>query len=677
MQEKRLRLYKTVTIVASLVTIIFFAYAAIEENYVREWRQHQSTFKDILVSKARTPRQKKSAESFEIKVRQVILKDFNRVDRCISCHSGIDNPRMQDESLPYASHSGDILKHHPVDQFGCTICHGGQGRALSVKEAFAREEGLHWEFPVIPLEYIQSSCGKCHLSVFDEDTSIAGTEKLQRGRKLFIENGCLACHKVRNTGGTFSIDMTDQGSKTKHQYSFRYVEGELTVPNWLKEHFLDPQRVAPGSQMMKFALLQEDMEALVTFTMGLYTPKYPFKYYSANTIWDLKSHRPALEGAEAYQLFCAVCHGKNGEGKDYRIYEIGIPQLNNQDFLAAASDQMLEFTLRHGRTGRLMTPWTPRSTGLTDDEINGLVKYMKSWKATPPSFAEVQAAAGDMQLGKTLFRSRCSTCHGANGEGDLGLAINNQDFLSLASDRFLYLTLTNGRANTAMPSWSRLSARELAGIIAFIRTWQKKEQIALAPGPVSGDAKEGEKLFAAMCVGCHGKYGQGGVGPAILNPDFLNTASDAFIRTSIAMGRKDTAMIAFSLKQEGMAGLTDKEIDDITAFMRSKESHVPEVLHTNTSMGVPSKGRVLYRQMCSGCHGRNGEGEHGPALNNRQLLNGATNGFLEATIALGRSGTAMRAWARGAQGYAELSGSDIADIVSYIRTWQRRTIKIR
>ncbi|MCP5107201.1 MAG: c-type cytochrome, partial [bacterium] len=660
----------------SFICIIFFGLAAFEENYSREWRTHQAAFKKILETNAGTPREKESAADFPIEIRQVILKDFNTVDRCVSCHVGIDNPRMKDEALPYRPHSGDYLKHHPVESFGCTVCHGGQGRGLNLEEAFAREETFHWEFPVIPLEYIQSSCGKCHLSVFNDATAAAGTGELYKGRDIFLREGCLSCHKVRGTGGTFSVDLTDQGTKTRHQYSFQHVEGERNVPNWLKEHFLDPQRVAPGSQMMKFDIEDQRMEALVTFTMGLFTPKLPVKYYSADIVRDIKSHRPQLEGKESYLLFCAVCHGKNGEGKDYRIYEIGIPSLNNQDFLAAASEDMLEFTIENGRTGRMMSPWAPHNSGLSDAEISGMVTFIKNWKKPAPSFEEMKAADGDAHTGKILYRSRCGTCHGANGEGGLGLALNNQNFLSLASDRFIYRTITDGRANTAMPSWSRLSAKQLAGLMAFIRDWQRKPAVVLSSEPVTGDEQHGETLFASMCTGCHGKYGQGGVGPAILNRDFLAAASDAFILESIAGGRKDTAMIAWSEKLEGLARLSPRDIKDVTAFMRSRADWKPDAIYTDTSLGVPSKGKVLYEQMCSGCHGRNGEGKHAPALNNREFLNGATNGFMQAVIALGRSGTAMRSWARGAQGYAELSGGDIDDIVAYIRTWQKSIIKM-
>jgi len=604
------------------------------------------------------------------------------VDRCISCHAGIDNPRMADEALPYSTHSGEYLKQHPVEKFGCTVCHGGQGRALTVGEAFGREKALHWEFPVIPLEYIQSSCGKCHLSVFENTptaASTAGTQTLQRGKQVFLQKGCLACHKVRNAGGTMSIDLSTQGSKTRHEYSFLYVKNQHTVPNWLREHFIDPQRVAPGSQMMPFLMDKDDMDALITFTMGLFSAEYPIEYYSFNAIKELKAQRRELGGQEVYEFFCAVCHGEKGEGKDYRVYEIGIPSLNNRDFLAVASKEMLEFTIRHGRTGRLMTPWNPELSGLTEKELDNLVRFIRGWRKNAPLFDDVRAVEGDAGIGKILYRSRCGTCHGLNGEGGLGLALNNQDFLSLAPDRFIYRTIVNGRANTAMPSWSRLTPRELAGIMAFIRGWQKKPSIPLRPEPIirdSGDSKQGEALFTAMCTGCHGKYGQGGVGPAILNPDFLAAASDSFIMESIARGRKDTAMIAWSVEREGLVPLSRQDIKDIVVFMKSRAGWKADALYTNTSMGVPSRGEVLYRQMCSGCHGKSGEGEHGPALNNREFLSAATNGFLQATIALGRSGTAMRSWALGAQGLGELEGKDIDDIVAYIRTWQKDVMKV-
>ncbi|MFQ5605405.1 MAG: c-type cytochrome [bacterium] len=671
------RFYKIITIVSSLVCMIFFGFAAIEENFLREWKNYQADFKDILIASAENDQQRQAAEEFPIEIRQVLLPDFKRVDRCISCHNGIENPNMADENIPHAAHSGDYVQNHPVEKFGCSICHGGQDRALGTKHVFAMEEDVHWQYPVLPLQYVQSSCGKCHLAVFDDTQSLTGAEVLMQGRKLFYREGCLGCHNVRGTGGSVGLELTDQGRKTKHEYSFKFVEGEHTVQNWLREHFISPQKVSQVSEMPAIDLNPEDMDALITFTMSLYSPEYPTDYYTFEAIAEFKGKRKEFNGTEAYGLFCAVCHGENGQGKDYRVFQASVPALNNPDFLAVASEDMIQFSIRKGRSGRNMSPWSEAFGGLKEEEIHGLVELIRSWKTPPPTFAEVKTTRGDAVFGEQLYRSRCGTCHGLDGEGGIGPSLNNQDFLAIASDEFLYKTIVHGRRNTAMPSWSRLSKEEIASIIAVLRRWQKTPQRRLSSQKITGNIENGRQLFTSMCVGCHGRYGQGSVGPAILNKDFLIAATDQFILHSISRGRGQSAMRSWAKEFQGMEQLSKQEMNDIVAFMRGQEDVQPEGIYTNISPGTVSKGKELYEGMCSGCHGKNGEGKHGPALNNQEFLNAATNGFIQATIALGRSGTAMRSWAKGAQGYEELSADEINDITTYIRSWQKQVMKIK
>ncbi|MFQ5637497.1 MAG: c-type cytochrome [bacterium] len=665
------RFYKKLTIGASLVCFIFFGLAAIEETFLREWKNYQEEYKEILLSKAEDETQVQLAKEFPVKIKQLILDHFNRVDRCISCHNGIEDPRMSEQMPPHASHSGETIKNHPVDKFGCSICHGGQDRALTVKNVFAREEDVHWDVPILPLEYVQSSCGKCHLAVFDKNQTLAGAEVLLKGKDIFYREGCLSCHNIRGTGGMTGLELTNQGRKTKHEYSFQYIEKEHTVENWLLEHFLNPQKVSGVSEMPAVNLPADEMTALITFTMGLYAPKFSSQYYSLDGIKEFKGERPAFEGKEAYDQFCAVCHGDNGEGQDYRVFEASVPKLNNQDFLAVASDDMIRSTIKNGRSGRTMSSWAESNGGLSESEIDGLVNLIKSWKAKPPTFSEVRSSRSDIALGAKLFRSRCGTCHGLSGEGGIGPSLNNQDFLRLASNELLYKTIVVGRQNTAMPSWSRLSKTEIASLIAFIRSWQSTPSIRLTSAKISGDVKNGESLFKSMCVGCHGKYGQGSVGPAILNRDFLAAASDEFILYSISRGRRQSAMRSWSKDFQGITQLSRQEMNDIVAFIRSNADQKPATIVTGITPGTPANGQTLYESMCSGCHGVNGEGKHGPALNNQEFLAAATDGFLQATIALGRSGTAMRSWAKGAQGLEELTAEEINDIVTYIRTWQR------
>jgi len=65
---------------------------------------------------------------------------------------------------------------HKLDQFGCTICHRGQGAATTVAEA--HNSTLAWEQPILPAKYIESSCGECHRG------PLPGAPQLNQGRHL-------------------------------------------------------------------------------------------------------------------------------------------------------------------------------------------------------------------------------------------------------------------------------------------------------------------------------------------------------------------------------------------------------------------------------------------------------------------------------------------------------------
>ncbi|MEK9149120.1 MAG: hypothetical protein AAB267_03625, partial [Candidatus Desantisbacteria bacterium] len=113
------------------------------------------------------------------RINQVYLSGLaNRVDRCTTCHMAIDRPGFEEvpsvdvkktrrlgfknKGLPFTTHSDFdiIIKNHPPERFGCTICHQGQGRATEGKSA--RGDVLHWGEPILPNKYIESSCAKCH-----------------------------------------------------------------------------------------------------------------------------------------------------------------------------------------------------------------------------------------------------------------------------------------------------------------------------------------------------------------------------------------------------------------------------------------------------------------------------------------------------------------------------------
>src|SRR5713101_4966752 len=75
------------------------------------------------------------------------------------------------------------------------------------------------------------------------------------------------------------------------------------------------------------------------------------------------------------------------------------------------------------------------------------------------------------------------------------------------------------------------------------------------------------------------------------------------------------------------------------------------------------RGRALYARHCAVCHGAQGQGRvqgNATSLNNPDFLAVASDAFLQATIAQGRRGTAMRGWAHESDG--PLRREDIRDL---------------
>ncbi len=669
MIEKLTRYSKILIIISSSICLSFFLLVALEGKFHREWQKYQKDYQSLLETHQDSIPQ---GYIFDIEIRQIELPELNVVDRCISCHLGVENPFLKAATSPLKTHSGEYLNIHSPERFGCTLCHRGKSRVLEVQEVCNPEKKEH---TILSLQYIQSTCGRCHLAIFEENLPLVGTEVLLSGLKIFRQEGCLGCHKVRQVGGTLGPDLTNQGDKIKQAYSFKYIEGNLTIPNWLREHFQDPARVSPGSLMLPFDFGDAEMDAIVTFTLGLFKPNLPLGYYSFSNLREFKSRRVILSGEEIFGLFCSACHGKNGEGRNYENEKFGVPTLNNQDFQAVASRDLVEFTIIHGRGKRQMASWAPILSGLSKKEIQEVVSFIKRWQEVSPAFETVAYLTGELDKGTEIYRRDCQMCHGPNGEGGIGPTINNQDFLTIASDRFIYLMIVVGRSNTAMPAWSQYSADEVKNVIQYLRSWQNVQPQKLSNQNIIGDVLSGQRLYDHLCIRCHGKSGSGGIGPAIMNRDFLEAASDQYLFQTISRGRSHTTMFGWASDLGKLERLTVDNINDLVAFIRAHQDTLIEFIYPGESLGDPKRGETLFRTYCTDCHGKMGEGVKAPALNNQEFLNAATNGFILATISLGKRGTAMPSWGRGSEKYKKLSGEERQHITAYIRGWQELLLR--
>ena len=150
--------------------------------------------------------------------------------------------------------------------------------------------------------------------------------------------------------------------------------------------------------------------------------------------------------------------------------------------------------------------------------------------------------------GRQLYVAHCSACHGDQGHGGVGVPLSLPSFLDSVDDRFLAVTIRQGRPGRVMPSFPKLSDAQIVALVGYIRSWSDKPAPRYSPVPVKGDVKNGSLLYAKHCASCHGENGEGGTGtgvtfsrrrdlpiiaPALNNSGFLAAASDEMIRQTL------------------------------------------------------------------------------------------------------------------------------------------------
>jgi len=390
-----------------------------------------------------------------------------------------------------------------------------------------------------------------------------------------------------------------------------------------------------------------------------------------------------MEGPSGYTTLCSACHGKQGSGKSYREYKTGIPAVGNRDFRRVASEAFIRFTLQKGRSTRQMGSWEEAISGITDPELDAITRHLKQEKR--PAVDELLAqyegslrggsSAGSGSPGEELFLRRCAACHGEEGRGGVAVALNQEGFLERAGNRFILHTLVHGRENTAMPGWPHLENQELTGLLTLMRSWYGVPRSRDPLDFTAADTDEGALKYHFLCSRCHGEHGEGETGPAIINEDFLQAANDRFLYETISEGRPHTAMFGWSTDVYNQERLDADDIAGIVGYMRKTAAEPFVYIYPGTNPGDRDAGALAFREYCTECHGEAGEGPVAPALNNQELLSAASNGYLMATITLGREGTEMPCWGFGDGSHPVLSGAQRQDLVAYIRSWQR--IRIR
>jgi mono/diheme cytochrome c family protein len=394
-----------------------------------------------------------------IQIKQIVLANLPedlyfaktmRVDRCTSCHLGIDKKGYEDAPHPYKTHPRLDLyvgstSPHGLDKVGCTVCHGGVGPALDFNmcahvttdkakaKKWKKNHGWHEphgiEGPMVPLQYTEGSCLKCH----GMQEHVNAAPKLNHGRELMVTHGCVGCHKVKNLE-----NLPKAGP------------GLLKVKGKLKRDFVEkwiwnPRSFNPKARMPSFfqqtnnddpeslSKTKAELKALVDYLWdhsGDYTPsgspsggsvsngKKLFKEtgcMACHGIEDVTSHHPSfgpdLSGTGS-KLSASFVYTWIRNPRHYDT-ETRMPslRLSNEE----ASDITAYLMSKRNKDFEEMSP--PEAEAAVRDAL--IVDYLKvkvGLKDASVTLAQMDEKAKDLFLGqKTMNKYGCFGCHTIQG----------------------------------------------------------------------------------------------------------------------------------------------------------------------------------------------------------------------------------------------------------------------
>lgn len=279
----------------------------------------------------------------------------------------------------------------------------------------------------------------------------------------------------------------------------------------------------------------------------------------------------AAAGKVVAERDCKACHGLDGKG-----VAPGIPNLawQRDHYLLASIKEYKDGKRQHAALKDMMTH-------LSDADTRNVVAYFAALPPITPAEAKGTAAASPYEQGKELSGT-CAKCHGDDGNsktpGIPSLAGQQPHYLVTAVQEYHQGERQTGAMKSILRESSSLELESLALFFA-------SQDPAPRAAPAFGDPALGEPA-TAMCGGCHGHHGVSAdaATPSLAgqDPQYLMKAIKAYRTT-----RRQWGM------QRYVAGLSDKEVENIAAYYASQTPKAADK--------VPSSTQELAQQ-CDRCH---------------------------------------------------------------------------
>jgi DMSO reductase family type II enzyme heme b subunit len=223
----------------------------------------------------------------------------------------------------------------------------------------------------------------------------------------------------------------------------------------------------------------------------------------------------AEKGGGIYEKRCAWCHGENGAGDGPsaeflnpppRDFTSGVFKWKSTPFdEMAPSDEDIAMMIKGGRAHNSISGWTGMNNTampgwadmLSDQDVADLTAYIKKFSEMespqkPPIdlSGKVKPSKEIIEKGRTIFKDRCSECHGEEGRGDATKKLKDdwgfrewpRDLTKAWTFRVnndvaeIYTRITVGIPGTQMPSFAdpgsnkKLTDEERWAVAAYVNS---------------------------------------------------------------------------------------------------------------------------------------------------------------------------------------------------------------
>ncbi len=288
-------------LIFAVSSVVFLVVLAISpfKDFRREWKQYKRSYLRFAQTR---PDTKRLLADYRPDIDQIWLPGMNVVDRCTTCHQGITQASLSDK-VPQPFRAHPPIPHN-VRDWGCTVCHRGQGPATEVAEA--HESTLAWEQPILPIRFIQASCGTCHYA------DLPQTPQLTRGRELLGELNCQGCHRLPGIERPAMLgpDLTNIGTKVSREWIYKWLKEPRTIVDKDGNVAVNGYETEEEPRMPKFRLTETELRGLSGY-LSVQKARAVAPYKIDARVVTAWSKNPELipQGELRFrQMFCSTCH---------------------------------------------------------------------------------------------------------------------------------------------------------------------------------------------------------------------------------------------------------------------------------------------------------------------------------------------------------------------------------